>query len=165
MGRIGALRKALGFCITNPGPAGWIRARTQIRAPQDRSGPRGTDQGPAGRIRAPHDVPGPGSAERIRAPQYESGPRGTDQDSERRIRARRTNQGPRDGPGPRRTYRAPYDVPGSLWRTGLLMTNSAPQDELGPHVTNQGSPGRSGGPTPHIFFVSECAPPPPPPRK
>ena len=139
MGRIGALREASGLCITNPGSAGWIRARTRTRAPQDRSGPRGTDQGPAGRTKAPQDVPGPGSAERIRAPLYESGSRGTDQDSERRIRARRMNQGPAG------QIMAPQDGLGPLRRI------RAPQDELGPHVTNQGSPGRSEGPTPHIF--------------
>ena len=64
--RIGTQREASGFCIANPGPAGWIRARKTnqgpaglIRAPQDGLGSRRTYQGPEGRTRAPQDESGP----------------------------------------------------------------------------------------------------------
>ena len=129
MGRIGALREASGFCITNPGPAGWIRARTRIRAPQDISGPRGTDQGPAGRISVPQDIctgarvrgMDQGPAIRIRAPQYESGPAG-------RIRA------PQDVPGPIKTNQGP---------AGRIRV-PLPCDEPGVSRTKRGSPLNSG---------------------
>ena len=43
---------------TNQGPAGWTRA-PKIRAPQDESGPHGTDHASAGPIGALQDEPGP----------------------------------------------------------------------------------------------------------
>ena len=138
VGRIGALREASGFCIMNPGPAGWIRARTRIRAPQDRSGPRGTDQGPAGRIRVPQDVctgarvrgMDQGPAIRIRAPRDGSG-------------LRTSNQGPQDESGPAGRIRAPQDVPGPLkTNQGPAGRIRAPCDEPGLSRTKRGPPHR-----------------------
>ena len=130
MGRIGALREASGFCITNPGPAGWIRARTRIRAPQDRSGPRRTYRG-----QGPRNGSGPcntnqGPAGQIRTPNVESRPAG-------RIMARGTDQDPAG------RIRAPQNVPGPLkTNQGLAGRIRAPCDEPGLSRTKRGPPHR-----------------------
>ena len=141
----------LGPCGKHQGSAQRTRAprdgswpARRIRAPQDRSWLAGRIKAPAGRIRAPRDVPGPGSAERIRTPNVESGPAG-------RIRARGTDQSPAG------RIRVPQDVP------GLFKTNQDPAGRIRPPCDEPGLSSfqdEAGAPTPHtFFFVSECAPP------
>ena len=85
-GRIGSPREASGICRTNPGPAGWIRARKTHQGPREESEIRGTNQGPWNGS-GPHNT-NQGSAGRIRIPDVESGPA-------RRMRAPRDEEGPR----------------------------------------------------------------------
>ena len=81
--RLGSYLRSIFYQVL--GPAG------RIRAPQDEPGPRRTGQdpqdesGPRKTDQDPQDESG--LTERSRAPQYESGPRGTDQGPEGRIRS------------------------------------------------------------------------------
>ena len=127
------------------------------------SGPRGTDQGPAGSIRALQNEPGPhgmgpqdesGSRKIDQGPQDESGPCGSNQGPARRIRASRDKAGPRetdegrqDKVGLRRTNQGPIDKAGKT-NQGAAGRIRPSQDESGPHVTDQG---RSKGPHRSFF--------------
>ena len=156
----------------SPGPTYLLPPPNRSWAP-DRSifyqvsGPRGTDQGPAGSIRALQNEPGPhgmgpqdesGSRKIDQGPQdKESGPCGTNQGPARRIRASRDKAGPRetdegrqDKVGLRRTNQGPIDKAGKT-NQGAAGRIRPSQDESGPHVTDQGSPGRSKGPHRSFF--------------
>ena len=110
------------------GPLAEVDILSGFKAPRDGSGP-------AGRIRALQNEPGP----RGMGPQDESGQtarqtraRRTNQGSARQIRARRTNQGPA---GQIRDHGTDQ---------GLAIRIGAPRDGSGPRTSNQGPHDESG---------------------
>ena len=99
-----------------------------MRVTQDKSGPRGTEQGHAGRIL------------KVKAPQDGSRPRGTNQGPVRQIMSLRVRSGPRGTDlGPAGRNRAPQDEAG-LRNThrGIAGQDRAPWDEPGSSRRNQG---------------------------
>ena len=99
------------------GPAGRSRASA---VDQDESGPRRTNQGPAGRIRAPGTNQGPRTDQGPQGPLDEPGPRKTNQGPARRNRVRSP---PQDESGPRTT---------NQFHAGRIRTT---KDESGPRRT------------------------------